>query len=106
MVGEVTRMNTEPSWTRLPGAVQAAEAGQYAVLLRLARTAAGLTLEAAGRRVGYSASTLSRMESGQRPLTNVIVLRRLATELGIPLRLFGLAGTGVVAVRLTGTADK
>ncbi len=106
MAGEVTRMNTEPSWTQLPGAVQAAEAGQYAVLLRLARTAAGLTLEAACRWVGYSASTLSRMESGQRPLTNVIVLRHLAAELDIPLRLFGLAGTGVVAARLAGTADK
>jgi hypothetical protein len=46
------------------------------------------------------------MESGQRALTNVIVLRRSATELGIPLGLFGLAGTGVVATRLTGTADK
>ena len=106
MAGEVIRMSTEPNWTRLPGAVQAAETGQYAVLLRLARIAAGLTLDAAGRRVGYSASTLSRMESGQRPLTNVIVLRRLAAELGIPPRLFGLAGTGVVPARLGGTTDK
>jgi hypothetical protein len=46
------------------------------------------------------------MESGQRPLTNVIVLRQLATELGIPLRLFGLTSIGVVADRLAGTADK
>lgn len=36
-------MNTEPGWTRLPAAVQAADAGHYAVLLRLARIAAGLT---------------------------------------------------------------
>ncbi len=99
-------MSAEPSWTRLPAAAQAAEAGQYAVLLRLARTAAGLTLEAAGRRVGYSASTLSRMETGRRPLTNVTILRRLAAELGIPLRLFGLTGTGVVLIQATGTADK
>ncbi len=38
-------MNTEPGWTRLPAAAQAADAEQYGVLLRLARTAAGLTLE-------------------------------------------------------------
>jgi transcriptional regulator with XRE-family HTH domain/tetratricopeptide (TPR) repeat protein len=99
-------MSTEPSWTRLPAAGQAADAGQYAVLLRLARTAAGLTLEAAGRRVGYSASTLSRMESGKRPLTDVTVLRRLAAEFDIPLRMFGLAETGVVAAGVVGAADR
>jgi transcriptional regulator with XRE-family HTH domain len=99
-------MSTEPGWTRLPAAAQAANAEQYGVLLRLARTAAGLTLEAAARRVGYSASTLSRMESGKRPLTDVNVLRRLASELRIPLRLFGLAETGVVNAQIAGTADK
>ncbi|MQA25268.1 MAG: helix-turn-helix domain-containing protein [Micromonosporaceae bacterium] len=99
-------MTTEPSWSRLLAAAEAAEVGQYGVLLRLARTAAGLTLEAAGRRVGYSASTLSRMESGKRPLTDVTVLRRLAAAFDIPPRLFGLAEVGVVARRIPGAADK
>jgi transcriptional regulator with XRE-family HTH domain len=80
-----------PDWTRLPAAVDASASGRYGVLLRLARTAAGLTLEIAGQRVGYSASTLSRMESGVRPLTDVVVLRRLAEAFAIPPRLFGLA---------------
>ncbi len=46
------------------------------------------------------------MESGKRPLTDVTVLRRLAAEIGIPLRLFGLAETGVVAARVVGGADR
>jgi transcriptional regulator with XRE-family HTH domain len=82
---------SEPDWARLPAAAQAASAGQYGVLLRLARTAAGLTLEDAGRKAGYSASTISRMETGKRPLTNVTVLRHLAAAFGIPPGLFGLA---------------
>jgi transcriptional regulator with XRE-family HTH domain len=99
-------MSTDPSWTRLPAARQAADTGQHAVLLRLARTAAGLTLEAAGRRVGYSAATLSRMESGKRPLTDMTVLRRLCAEFDIPLRMFGLAEIGVVPARGVSAADK
>jgi hypothetical protein len=99
-------MSTEPGWSGLPAAAQAARDEQYGVLLRLARTAAGLTLEAAGRRVGYSASTLSRMESGKRPLTDVTVLRRLAAGLGIPCQLFGLAETSAGTARTISTAGK
>lgn len=99
-------MTTEPSWVGLPVASQAAEARQYGVLLRLARTAAGLTLQDAGRRVGYSASTLSRMESGKRPLTNVVVLRRLATAFDIPPGLFGLVDIGVVGTRVADTTNR
>ncbi|HEX5493691.1 MAG TPA: helix-turn-helix transcriptional regulator [Mycobacteriales bacterium] len=99
-------MHAEPNWTRLPAAAEAAEIGQYGALVRLARTAAGLTLEGAGRLVGYSASTLSRLESGKRPLTDVRVLRRLAGALDIPPRMFGLAEAGVVAIPITGSADR
>ena len=51
-----------PPWTELPGARQAAAESRYGVMVRLARTAAGLTLEEVGRRVGYSAATMSRIE--------------------------------------------
>jgi transcriptional regulator with XRE-family HTH domain len=84
----------------LPAAVDATAHGRHGVLLRLARTAAGLTLQAAGQRVGYSASTLSRMETGRRPLTDVVVLRRLAEAFAIPPALFGLADPpGPIAAR-------
>lgn len=81
----------DPDWTRLPAALEAAAENRHGALLRLARTAAGLTLDAAGRRVGYSASTMSRFESGRRPLTDVVLLRRLADAFAIPPRMFGLA---------------
>jgi transcriptional regulator with XRE-family HTH domain len=84
-------VNTDPSWAGLPCARQAVAEGQNGALLRLARTAAGLTLDQAGRQIGYSASTLSRMERGKQPLTDVMVLRRLAAMFDIPPRLFGLA---------------
>src|SRR5262245_46513271 len=65
-------------WTALPAARQAAAERRYGALVRLARTAADLTLAEAGRRVGYSASALSRIERGHQPLTDITVLRRLA----------------------------
>jgi transcriptional regulator with XRE-family HTH domain len=83
-----------PPWLSLPGARQAAADGRYGTLLRLARTAAGLTLDDAGRLVGYSAATLSRIETGRQPLTDVTVLRRLATAFAIPPALFGLVDGG------------
>lgn len=92
-------MDTDPSWADLPYARQAAAEGRYGTLLRLARTAAGLTLDQAGRQAGYSASTLSRVERGKQPLTDVMVLRRLAAVFNIPPRLFGLADLpGLTAV--------
>ena len=93
------------SWYDLPTARQAAEAGRYGALLRLARTAAGLTLEEAGRRVGYSAATLSRLETGRRQLSDVTVLRRLAEAFSIPPGLFGLAGPGVAGPWALAGAD-
>ncbi|HEX6076692.1 MAG TPA: helix-turn-helix transcriptional regulator, partial [Micromonosporaceae bacterium] len=57
----------------------------------LARTAARLTLAEAGRRAGYSAATLSRLETGRRQLSDVHLLRHLAHVFDIPPQLFGLA---------------
>lgn len=100
-------MNTDPSWADLPCARQAIAEGQNGTLLRLARTAAGLTLDQAGRQIGYSAATLSRMERGKQPLTDVMVLRRLAAAFDIPPRLFGLADpSGVFATHWPPAGDR
>ena len=80
---------THPVW-RTPAAQEAAAAGQSGTLVRMARTARQLSLAQAGKLVGYSASTLSRIENGQRNLTDITQLRRFADILGIPPHLFGL----------------
>ncbi|WP_412540581.1 helix-turn-helix transcriptional regulator [Longispora sp. K20-0274] len=79
-----------PGWTLVPAAERACVTRRYGVLVRMARTAAGLTLDEAGALAGYSASTLSRIERGKQPLTDVTRLRQLAKVFGIPLHLFGL----------------
>lgn len=62
-------------------------------VVRLARRAADLSQAELGRRTGYSAASISRFETGARPLSDVGVLRVFATELAIPLALFGLAAS-------------
>lgn len=54
---------------RPPAIRQAAAAGQFGALIRVTRTFQRLTLVQAGRLIGYSASTLSRIETGHRKLT-------------------------------------
>jgi hypothetical protein len=83
--------DAQPAWLQLPAARQAAAERRYGALVRIVRIEAGLTLEDAGRLVGYSAATLSRMERGLQPLTDVRVLRHFATMFAIPPHLFGLA---------------
>ncbi|MEU2614530.1 helix-turn-helix transcriptional regulator [Micromonospora sp. NPDC007271] len=83
-------MGVERRWSELPEAKQAAATGDFGTLLRVARTAARLTLTEAGQRCGYSAATLSRIERGRQALTDVTVLRRLAAIFDIPPELFGL----------------
>jgi transcriptional regulator with XRE-family HTH domain len=78
-----------PMW-RPPAVRQAAEAGQFGALIRMTRTARRLTLVQVGTLVGYSASTVSRIETGRRKLTDVTLLRRFADALGISPHLFGL----------------
>lgn len=81
-----------PIW-RTPAVQEAAAAGQFGALVRMTRTARNLSLVRAGKLVGYSASTLSRIETGQRKLTDVTQLRRFAEVLGIPSHLFGLTAS-------------
>ncbi|MFG2052820.1 helix-turn-helix domain-containing protein [Micromonospora sp. NPDC048930] len=83
-------MGVERRWSELPEARQAAAIGDFGTLLRVARTAARLTLIEAGQRCGYSAATLSRIERGRQRLTDVTVLRRLSAIFDIPPDLFGL----------------
>ena len=60
-------------------------------MLRLARTSAGLTLEQIGATLGYSASTLSRLENGLRPIHGITELHRLADAYDVPAEWLGLA---------------
>lgn len=87
---------THPLWTT-PAAEHAAAAGDYGVLIRIARTARGLSLVQAGRLLGYSASTLSRIETGQRALADITELRHFADALSVPLSVFGLMPTATGA---------
>jgi transcriptional regulator with XRE-family HTH domain len=59
-------------------------------IVRSARQAEGLTLAELGRRIGYSASQISRYECGIAPLTDTTVLRRFADALALPPHIFGL----------------
>ncbi len=87
-----------PIW-RTPAVLQAAKAGQFGALIRMTRTARRLTLVQVGKLVGYSTSTVSRIETGRRKLTDVTLLRRFADALGIPPHLFGLtSSTGILPV--------
>ncbi|MGH3549272.1 MAG: helix-turn-helix domain-containing protein, partial [Pseudonocardiaceae bacterium] len=83
---------TDPIW-RSPAVQQAAAAGQFGALIRMTRTARRLSLARVGHLVRYSASTLSRIETGQRKLVDVTELRMFADTLGIPPHLFGLTST-------------
>jgi transcriptional regulator with XRE-family HTH domain/tetratricopeptide (TPR) repeat protein len=68
----------------------AAHRGDYAMVLRLARARHRWTQAEVGARFGCSASTVSRYETGERKLTDVPMLRRLADILGLPAEAFGL----------------
>jgi transcriptional regulator with XRE-family HTH domain len=86
-------MSTSPEWATMPSVVAAAHSGDYATILRLARTAARLTLEEAGELTGYSPSALSRLETGRRRTCDAKELRHLAQAYEIPLDLLGLSAS-------------
>ncbi|WP_280393538.1 helix-turn-helix domain-containing protein, partial [Nocardia brasiliensis] len=71
----------------------AAASGDYGAVVRAVRRATNLTLADLAQRTNYSISTLSRLETGKQPLSDVGVLRGLADALGIPPPLLGLADT-------------
>ncbi|WP_432967681.1 helix-turn-helix domain-containing protein [Dactylosporangium sp. CA-233914] len=84
-------MSTRTAWTTMPAVAQASSSGGYGTVLRIARVAAGLNLEEAAALTGFSASTLSRMETKPNRHWDVRELRRLAEAFGIPAHLFGLS---------------
>lgn len=84
-------MSTRTGWTTIPAVTRAARRGDYGTVLRTARVAAGLTLEEAASLAGFSASTLSRMETKPNRVWDVRDLRRLAEVFAIPAYLFGLS---------------
>jgi len=61
-------------------------------VVRIARTAAGWTQAELGQRCGYSASQVSRWETGRLPLRDVALLRTLVDVLDLPPEVFGLTG--------------
>jgi DNA-binding XRE family transcriptional regulator len=86
-------MGVHPLWDS-PVARNAAAAGRRGEILRLARRAAGLSQTSLGARVGYSAATISRFETGRRPLSDLDMLVRFSHVLEIPAAIFGLATPG------------
>jgi transcriptional regulator with XRE-family HTH domain len=63
-------------------------------VIRAARTARNWSQAKLGRRCGYSASQVSRWETGAVPLRDVGLLRTLADVLTVPPAVFGLATGG------------
>ncbi len=84
-------MSTDTTWTAMPNVAKAAQTGDYGTVLRVARIAAGFTLEEAAGLAAVSASTLSRMETNPKRTWDVRDLRRLAELFAIPAHLFGLS---------------
>jgi transcriptional regulator with XRE-family HTH domain len=68
-------------------------------VVRSARIAQGLSLAELGARVGYSAAQVSRYERGVAPLTDIGLLRRFSSVLGIPPQEFGLTPADTCAAR-------
>lgn len=66
-------------------------AGDLGAVVRLARRARGLTQGQLGNLLCCSASTISRLETGDQPLTNIAILQLLAQHLGIPPAVLGLS---------------
>ena len=75
---------------RLLPASHASQREDCGVILRLARQARGLTQAQAGQLAGYSAATISRFETGDRRLSDIRTLRRLATALDFAPEIFGI----------------
>lgn len=73
-------------------AVQAAlDSGNLGAIVRALRQANHVTLAQLANRCGYSTASLSRMERGKQPVSDLRVLRSIADALGIPPQLLGLA---------------
>jgi len=69
-------------------------AGDLGTVVRLVRRARGLTQSQLGALLCCSASAISRLETGEQPLTNTATLQRLVRHLAIPPAVFGLSPDG------------
>lgn len=76
-----------------PAARAAVMAGDRGTVIRLAREALGMRQSDLGQRLGYSQSTISRVESGKHHANDMSLLSSAARLLGIPPPMLGLAGT-------------
>lgn len=74
-------------------------------VVRLARQARGWRQSDLGAVTGYSASTISRLETGRKGPVDLDMLRRISRELGIPLSVLGelLGIAQPIPARLTRT---
>jgi transcriptional regulator with XRE-family HTH domain len=80
---------------RLAAELRAAvDASDRPRIVRLARQCAGLTQQQLGALAGFSAATISRLETGRQSLHDIATLRTLATALSIPPAWLGLADLG------------
>ena len=70
----------------------AALRGDYSAVLRLGRVGRGWTQTQLGQRANVSRTVVSRFETGDRPLRDVDLRRRLADALDLPVEMFGLSG--------------
>jgi transcriptional regulator with XRE-family HTH domain len=76
-----------------PSGSPARERAEVGAAIRSARLAAGLTQTELGACCGFSASTISRLESGRSRLDDITVRRVIAEALSMPFAGVGLAST-------------
>jgi transcriptional regulator with XRE-family HTH domain len=76
----------------------AVAAGDTGAVIKLVRTALGLRQSDLGALIGYSQSTICRLEKGQGRANDITVLATLSRHLDIPPAALGLAGSPRLAV--------
>lgn len=86
------------------------EAGDAGGAIRLARQARGWRQEDLGNATGYSRSTISRLETGDRAGTDLAMIRAVAGEAGVPPAFLGavlrIPGPPPVTVASTATSEE
>lgn len=82
-------MNTGDAVWRSARALALLKARDIGGMIRLARQARGWRQEDLGTAVGYSRSTISRLETGNRAGIDVVMIRRVASAAGLPAYLLG-----------------
>src|SRR5437764_7331025 len=75
-------------------------------VIRVARSALGWSQVDLGQRCGYSASQVSRWETGRQPVRDVELLRKLADVLHLAPDVFGLADMGASTRLASGSGHR